>query len=404
MGKSTLILILGAISLFAIANLNVNNSIFESGKESYGYFNKVNARNVANSMIQILLSKIGDDFNYRVESDSSMTLLGGKATFSVTDPGGADSMLVKIEVTAEYPEPEVWWESDMYATQNTVAYCQPGGGWVPPFVRGAWTANAVLDNTISDMYIDGRNHRYDLSIIPNSGRPGVSSSVEFVNTQNAAIGGTSWENVDYPMTYPEDPDIIDLYDWEGTFPETPDEILGYPEGTLEKIAKSGEYGSQYVVNPPMITIGKKKNVVGGLTYPLSGVTYVRIDNGNEYEFFLQQNNNSGLLIVHGKNRESVLKGVKYDDATCDDGLFRGLLVTDYSFHHHLDILGAVLQLSPNLEMDKGCNGNKDHWVYYSSTAIEDATRITSELSSLLGNNDNVSGFGSSRIGVSRVYE
>ncbi|MFC2139210.1 hypothetical protein ACFLR4_00990 [Bacteroidota bacterium] len=401
MGKSTLILILGAVTLFAVANVNVNNSIFESGKMSFGYFNQVHARNVANSMIQILLSELGNDFDFRVDPGDSLSLLGGLAEYKITDCTGDDSMLVKIEVNARYPYPSIY-----YKTQNTVAYAAPGGGWVPPFVRGAWTANANLDNTISDMYIDGRNHDYDLSIDPpNSGRPGVSTSTDFVNTQNAAIGGTSWAGVDYPMTYPEDPAIIEEnYDWGGTFPVTPDEILGYPEGTLVSIAKSGAYGSQYVNNPPMITIGKKKNVVGALTYPLSGVTYVRIDNGKDYEFFFQQNNNSGMLIVHGDNREARLVGVKYDESTCDDGLFTGLLVTDYSFHHHIDILGAVLQLSPNLESDKECKGNKDHWVYYSSAAIEDATRITSEVSSLIGNNTNFKGFGSSRIPVSRVYE
>jgi hypothetical protein len=44
-----------------------------------------------------------------------------------------------------------------------------------------------------------------------------------------------------------------------------------------------------------------------------------------------------------------------------------------------------VQLSENLEIDKNCNGNKDHWVKYSRAAIEQATEFTAETSGLVGN-------------------
>jgi len=45
------------------------------------------------------------------------------------------------------------------------------------------------------------------------------------------------------------------------------------------------------------------------------------------------------------------------------------------FHFHLDVNGAIILLSPDLETEKDCNGNKDHQVFYSSKSIKDATSI-----------------------------
>ena len=50
---------------------------------------------------------------------------------------------------------------------------------MPPPVRAAWTTNGDVNNTISDMYVDGRDHDLNLNIIPGTGMPGVTTSVEF---------------------------------------------------------------------------------------------------------------------------------------------------------------------------------------------------------------------------------
>jgi hypothetical protein len=302
------------------------------------------------------------------------------------------------------------------------------------------------------MYIDGRNHDLNLNIVPKTGLPAVSTSVKFENKENAAIGGT-WNGIDFPLKYPEDPKVIeDNYKWGGTFPETPDEILGYPEGTLKKLAQSGEMGSQYVLNPD-------KDIEEDLTFPLAGVTFIELTDGVERELKMDGTDgkqNGGILVIHGPGTVARIKGLKMDDGTkktkvkdgdpvifchdpggpdqltmstdntdsldkhmdhgdqlddcpeVTDARFTGLIVTDYSFHHHLDILGAVLQLSPDLEEDKNCNGNKDHWVYYSDQAIRAATEITAVLSRELGNSDvrvyDVPGFGPGRQKVSYYYE
>ena len=350
-------------------------------------FSSNRARDIAGSISDILMMRLSNDLGYRVNTKAKEDLDGGTATYVVEDTFFEGDSLIKITVAAEYND----------VTKTITTYTQkPTSGWVPPVVRGAWTANANLNNTISDMFIDGRDHDLSLNLIPKTAKFGVSTSTVFVNVENAAIGGTN-NKIDYPMTFPEIPEVIEEnYNWDGHFPESPDEILGYPEGTLKAAAQSGQYGSQYRLNPPM-----NGNFIAGLTYPLSGVTYIEITNGKEYELKLEQNGNSGIIVVHNSDRTSKLKGVKYEKDN-SDGLLTGLLITDYSFHHHIDILGSVLQLSPNLETDKNCKGNKDHWVYYSSEAILNATEIAAIITGLSGNVGY--GFGKKRVNVRYVYE
>ena len=392
MGKAILIVILGSIVLFGIVNMNTNRYLNSDTDNSVSFYAEARAKNIASSMAQMILSQIADSMSYKTSGTQTASLFGGTAEYSVTRVFFEDDTLSRIYVKANY----------LGKKREVITYCSPGG-WTPPFIRGAWTANAILDNTISDMFIDGRDYRLDnTTLIPGNGVFGVSSSVTFVNTQFAAIGGT-YNHIDYPMSFPENPAVIEKYDWGGHFPETPDQILGYPEGTLKSIAQSGIGGSQYVHNPP-----KDGKSFTGFTYPLSGVTYLELDNGVEGEFLFKQNGNKGMLIVHGPNRMSRLIGVKFDKNT-SDGVFTGLVVTDYSFHHHVDILGGVLQLSPNLEASKNCNGNKDHWVHYSSEAIIAATEIAARYSGYVGNNDwggnNVSaGMGPRRYHVKYWYE
>ena len=83
-------------------------------------------------------------------------------------------------------------------------------------------------------------------------------------------------------------------------------------------------------------------------------------------------------------------------------MFTSLLVDDYTFHHHIDISGSVILLSPNLEESKNCNGNIDHWEYYSSEAVSNATEIAAEITCL--SRELVYGLGKNRVKVRYVRE
>lgn len=432
MGKGLLIIILGSIMTLAIVRLNFLNAVNSGTENALNYYYDNEARNIGNSMVNMLLTEIADSAAYRTNTNIEQSLIEGLVNYRVVDTVlSVGDTLIKIEVKVDY-----------YGFEKTItSYTREGipEGWVPPFVRGAWTANGSLNKTISDMYIDGRDYDLNLNIVPGSGTYGISTSVEFVNVENAAIGGT-YESVDYEMTYPENDDIIEeFYDWGGNFPQTPDDILGYPEGSLKAVAQSGAQGSQYLLNPAKIE--------DELTFPLSGVTYIELTDGVERDLKMYGNGNGGILVVHGPDASSRLKGVKMKElkigkdevAVChlpgtedestlviDDSdlathlahgdfegecssnsWFEGLIITDYSFHHHLDILGAILQLSPNLETSKNCKGNADHWVKYSSDAIESSTRFVAKETGIQGNNNNYyssTGFGCGRQKTIYWYE
>ncbi len=392
MARYIMIIVLGGMLTFGIANINQNSVVTQGTQNVVDNFSTNRAHDIAGSMTDILVMRMANDLEYRVETEVSEDLDGGEATYTVEDAFFNGDSLVKVKVAAEYND----------ITKTIITYTQkPTDGWVPPMVRGAWTANGNLNNTISDMFIDGRDHDLDQNLIPFKGIFGVSTSTDFINLEDAEIGGTN-NMIDYPMTFPENPAVIEEnYNWDGGFPDSPDEALGLPEGTLKTAAQTGEYGSQYLINPPM----NGKYLVG-LTYPISGITYIEITNGQEYEIKLEQNGNSGILVFHNDDTNSIVKGIKYQKdslkAGFSDGLLTGLLMTDYSFHHHINVLGSIVMLSPDLEEDKNCNGNKDHWAYYSSEAIGNATEIVAEITGLSGTVGY--GFGKKRVHVKYTFE
>jgi hypothetical protein len=334
MGNTILIIVAGSILLFGIANVGTYKKINQATENSVNYYSDVQARNICNSTMESVLSMLFDDTtDYRTTTPVTRQLFNGTAAYTVTDAFFNGDSLIKITVNATFNG----------VSRQAVSYTGVLSGWVPPFIRGAWTANGDLNKTISDMYIDGRNHSIVspyTSITPNTGKPGVSSSVTFNNTLLASVGGTSLAGVDYPMTYPENPAIIEKYNWGGTFPDSPDKILGYPEGTLKSIAMSGKDGSQY------LTVSTLKKI----KWPLKGVTYVDLPPNKSIGFELPQppvgQVHKGMLIIHAPNVSSEVNGLKASSKT--DPPFVGLIITDYSFHHHLNILGAIIQLSPNL--------------------------------------------------------
>ena len=435
MGKSLVIIILGSVITLSYMKVSQLNALNMGTDNAISYYEQAQARNMANSMVNILLTRIADDVTYRTDGYESMDFGDGTANFRISEDAFVEGdTLIKVEV-------EVNFNGYPKSVTSYIKRDYEAKGWVPAAVRGSWTANADLNNTISDMLIDGRDHDLNLNVTPNVGKFGVSSSTEFRNDEDAEIGGTS-NSVDYVPTYPEDQNIIEeLYNWGGDFPDSPDELLKFPEGTLKSIAQSGVGGSQYLLNPDEEDIDEEF-----LNYPLRGITYIELTDGDDRELHIKGTGNSGIVIVHGPNSSSRLKGVKIkefdagkneeivchdfgqedektliiDEDDLDDHLdhgdreeacgedyewFQGLIVTDYSFHHHIDILGAMVQLSPNLEDSKSCGGNEDHWVKYSSEAVKEATKFAAKASGLGVNRfDNQEGFGHGRLKVKSWFE
>lgn len=367
MGRAVIIILVGAFVVFGVFAISSLRSSKHAEIEAVNNYKTHFVRNISLSTIDILMSKLADSVNYRVPNEQIMNLMGGLVKYTIKDTLIGTDSVIQIKVYAEY-------EGN---SKGTIAYVKITGGFVPPTLRGAITANSNLNKTISDMIIDGRDHDLNGKVIPNSGIYGVSSGTSFTNLQGAMIGGTV-NGVDYPPKYPENPDVIEEnYDWGGTFPESPDKILGFPEGTLKSIAQSKVNGSQYVTN------------VNQLKFPLKGVTYLELPS-TSVKISLENTENSGILVVHNSTTSTKVTQLKSLKP------FKGLIIGDYMFHLHLDILGGLILLSPNLELNNECKGNNNHKIYYSSAAIKNATFFASQVSGQTG-------IGSGKRSINLVY-
>ena len=353
MSKFLLILIAGGFISFGILNISQNNTTTSSNENAVKELSSTRSRDIANSMAQMLLSQISDSATWRVTSPATKNIFGGTATYTVKDTGiAANDTLIKISVTGNYFNSPV--------TVNVYAE-KPKSAWVPVVLRGAWTANGPLNNTISDMYIDGRDRDLKGNLIAGTGIYGISTSVEFKNTQNASIGGTN-NKIDYPMQYPENPNVIEeKYNWGGTFPTSPDEAIGVPAGTLKSIAQSGKNGSQYITN------------IKNLKLPLSGVTYLELASNTNDKIDLKNSVSKGILVIHNSTTSTKISQTKTNKSDKGGHPFEGIIIGDYMFHFHVDVLGGIILLSKNLETSKNCGGNKDHKIFYSSEAVKNAT-------------------------------
>jgi hypothetical protein len=346
-----------------VLNLQINKSSERAIENMVAYYEASIARDLANQSLGYLLTQLADSATWRVVRPallpSSVFADVGPSTilYTVRDTvviiSGRRMDAIRMDVEAKYEK----------QTHHAAVYIDRNFGVVPPAVRGAMTAQGPLNQTVSDMLIDGRDHNLQGNIIPKAGVFGVSSAIAFTNLGTARIGGTSESGSDYPPSYPENPAVVEQeYNWDGAFPNSPDQVLGLSEGTLKEIAKSGKNGSQYVTNPR------------SLKFPLSGVTYVELPAGVTWRGAKLGTNPTGILVVHNGSLSSRVDNV----STAGKTAFTGLIIADNMFHIHLDVLGAIVLLSKNLETVRECRGNDDHRVRFSSEAIRRAIRIVQQ--------------------------
>jgi hypothetical protein len=360
MGKSSLLMVLAASVVISVMTLQFNKASEAAMENIIGYFDDVVARGLANQAMGSVLTNLADSTTLRVNTlkalSSSLFSISGSYSvyYQIKDTAitvdNKTKKAIKVSTIATYGS----------RTRTVVVYTDSVFGYVPVPVRGAFTADGPLNNTISDMQIDGRDHDANWNLISNAGVYGVSSGAEFTNTKSAIIGGTDTAGTDHAMKFPEDQAIIEEnYNWGGKFPDSPDKALGYPDATLKAIAQSGADSSQYVTDP--------KN----LKYPLRGVTYVELAAGVSWKGAKLGINPSGILIVHNSSLNARLENA----TTTNNTPFKGLIIADYMFHIHMDVLGALILLSPNLETSKECQGNANHKVFFSRETIKNATSI-----------------------------
>lgn len=156
-----ILLLLGSIGIFGLVSINVNKSTTDATKNAADYYKDVNARNIANSMIQMLHNKISDSTNFRVTSSLGKSMFDGNAAYRVVDTVFAGDTLVKIQVTGTY----------LGVTRTATSYVKvtSGGTTTPPpaFMKYAVLSGSNLHLNGSVNITDDNNNDWNASIHTN---------------------------------------------------------------------------------------------------------------------------------------------------------------------------------------------------------------------------------------------
>ncbi|KAF0150898.1 MAG: hypothetical protein FD143_2407 [Ignavibacteria bacterium] len=352
MGRFALILIIGSIVTFGISNFRMNEILKDASVSSYSYYNSNVAKNIANSVAQMLISRVADTTSFRANTFQSVTsIFDGSAQYKVKDTTMDAQNYIMIDVIATYGS----------ASKRSKVFTQlptGGGGFFPNTVKAAISTNNPI-RTLGNLDVDGRNHDINGNLVGGSGTLGIWTTSTFSRSGNSKLAATV-SGTDYSLSRnPPANNYAVSQTYPGGYPSTPDSILGgtangYPPGKLKQIAQSGYNGSQYTTNP------------ASLTYPLKGVTYVELPSGETWQSM--DITGSGILIVHNNSRNAVMKNL-------NSGTFKGLLIADDIIHVHTVIIGAVIGLSPN-PSSGNCIGNGNGDVLFSRDAVQQGVSST----------------------------
>lgn len=346
MGKASLIIVIGAFSIFFLVSQNINQKLGNATNYAVGFFSEIQARNIANSTAEMLLSAIADNDTYRATTTETLSdILDGSAEYTVTDTVLDGFDLIKIKATGYY------FNSSKKITVYSYIPQIRNLSFHPMAIKGAISTNNPI-KTLGSLIVDGRNHDMSGNLIPGTGTLGIWTTSTLVVQGGSKVGGTA-AATDYDPQKVYEPTVVGVSQvYPDGYPDTPDSILGgtangYPPGTLKGIAKTGALGSQYVTDPL------------NLTYPLSGVTYVELPVGGSW---IDGNiSGGGILIVHNDSLDAALKAIS-------TGPFVGIIIADDLDKIHVDVIGALIVLCPTPPSGNTI-GNGTGKVLYSKQAI-----------------------------------
>lgn len=372
MSKYVFIIVLSAFLTYGVVSLTENRTIDSSTDNSIDFYSYSKAREVSKSGMQMAMSLVGDNPDWRSSTPQKVKCFDGNATFYVKDTIFSGSDLIKFYVDGSFNG--VHHAITAYADKFPL---------IPPAIRGAITTNNDVV-TLGSLNVDGRNHTTSATLVPESGTYAIWTTKSVDQMGSSYLGGT-FEGEDIPLLKPADPRVIATWQtYPGGYPTSPDSILGgpsygYPEGTLKSIAMKGINGSQYVTDPNL------------LSHPLSGVTYVELTDKtphNKWEDAIVEG--SGILVVHNQSTNALIWNMEY-------GTFVGLVIVDDLIHVHTTVIGAVIVLTPHPSAGNTI-GNSDGLVLYSTEAIRLALSQT-EVKPKYN-----FGFGKNRLYIKHWYE
>lgn len=102
MGRALLIILLSSIVVFGIISIQTSRTSSEATQSSTDFYRDYYAKNIANSMVDMLKNKLRDSVSFRVNNFNTQNLLGGIVKYRVVDTLLGANQLVKVQVLASY--------------------------------------------------------------------------------------------------------------------------------------------------------------------------------------------------------------------------------------------------------------------------------------------------------------
>ncbi len=351
MGRALLISVIAMYVVSLMISKNVSRTLGLQSDNVFNYNERIAARNLAESGIEIGLRQLA----YARYSRATIVRTMGNGIDSVTflDTFYLGRSVVRITSVARLIDKSTRYALYRRDTSFTCAVFVPKASVPGNAIHGAVTTNNPT--TVSgSIIIDGRDHdTTGATVISGSGTFGIWTTNSLTFQGSEMVGGTNIRRVDYAPSNPGDTSVVRWNQPSAGYPGSPDSVLGgaangYPEGTLKAVALSGINGSQYATDPTL------------LRTPLRGVTYVELPSGGSWS--APDITGSGILVVHNAVKNAVVKNVH--------GIFTGLVIVDDISHTNATLLvvGAVFGLTP-LTSATNDFGNGNATILYSSAVI-----------------------------------
>jgi len=90
MGRAAIIILIGSIILFGILNMNTITKLSSATDNSIEYNSTIGARNICNTMVEMILAKLANDAEYRVLTPEVKSIFNGTATYTVVEVESID--------------------------------------------------------------------------------------------------------------------------------------------------------------------------------------------------------------------------------------------------------------------------------------------------------------------------
>ena len=187
MGKLIVIAVLGSFIVFGIVNHNVNSNLNGATDNAVDHYSLTTARNISNSMAEVLFQKIAEDKNFRCPQKTQKNILGGNVSYTVTDVLLDGDSLIKISLESTYSSVK------KSATIYVKSPVPSGSNKVPKGILAAITANNNIDLN-GGLIVDGRDHDINGNVVSGSGTYGIWTTGGIDQNGNSKIGGTSDQN------------------------------------------------------------------------------------------------------------------------------------------------------------------------------------------------------------------